>query len=132
MKYLKIILTLVILSIAFSFICYAPPVTADNDNEIIKLRQKVAELEKRIKEMEAVLVKYQEQEKYQEEAAYPWQNRMNWRKLQTGMSAEQVRNLLGEPIKAIEGVKTLWYYPDIYRGYVSFDDKGLLTGWHEP
>jgi hypothetical protein len=48
------------------------------------------------------------------------------------MNKEEVLTLLGEPIKTIEGVKTLWYYPDTYRGYVSFDDKGKLTGWQEP
>jgi hypothetical protein len=48
------------------------------------------------------------------------------------MSEDQVRALLGEPVKEIKGVKTLWYYPSIYGGYVSFDEKGLLSGWKEP
>jgi hypothetical protein len=29
-------------------------------------------------------------------------------------------------------VRTFWYYPSIYSGYVSFDDKGRLAGWKEP
>jgi hypothetical protein len=58
--------------------------------------------------------------------------RGNWRNLEAGMNEEQVRTILGEPVKEIQGVRTLWYYPSIYSGYVSFDDKGRLSGWKEP
>ena len=34
--------------------------------------------------------------------------------------------------RIIKGVKILWYYPNIYGGYVSFDEEGRLTGWNEP
>ena len=34
--------------------------------------------------------------------------------------------------KKIEGTRTLWYYPNIYCGYVFFDKNGLLSGWNEP
>lgn len=104
----------------------------DRDEEILMLRQKIVELENKIKEMEATIARYIDEEKALEESGYGWQNKKNWRKLKTGMSAEEVLAILGEPIKTIDGVKTLWYYPDIYRGYVSFDDEGRLTGWNEP
>jgi outer membrane protein assembly factor BamE (lipoprotein component of BamABCDE complex) len=130
MKCLKIFAATFLILFAFGII-FSSPCIAQED-EVIKLRQKITELENRIKEMEITLVKYQEKEKTQDQSGYAWQNRKNWRKLETGMSRDEVRSLLGEPIKTVEGVKTLWYYPDIYRGYVSFDDKGLLIGWLEP
>jgi hypothetical protein len=130
MKSLKIFTAIIFLSLAISLI--TPSSGIAQDDEITKLRQKITELENRIKDMEATLAKYQEQEKILDESVYGWQNRKNWRKLETGMSTEKVLSILGEPIKTVDGVKTLWYYPDIYRGYVSFDDKGHLTEWHEP
>jgi hypothetical protein len=130
MKYLKLILAVIFIILVVSPISYGSD-AAQND-EITKLRQKIVELENRIKDMEAILAKYQDQGKVLDESSYGWQNRKNWRKLETGMSTEQVLSILGEPIKMIDGVKTLWYYPDTYRVYVSFDDNGRLTGWHEP
>jgi outer membrane protein assembly factor BamE (lipoprotein component of BamABCDE complex) len=130
MKYLKIVIAVIFIILVVSPISYGSD-TAQND-EITKLRQKIVELENRIKDMEATLAKYQDQGKVLDESSYGWQNRKNWRRLETGMSTEQVLSILGEPIKTIDGVKTLWYYPDTYRGYVSFDDNGRLTGWHEP
>jgi outer membrane lipoprotein-sorting protein len=130
MKHLKIFSTTIFLffalSLAFSLPCIA------QEDEVAKLRQKISELESRIKELETALAKNQETEKSHDESGYAWQNKKNWRKLETGMSRNEVLTLLGEPVKIIEGVKTLWYYPDLYRAYVSFDDKGKLIGWHEP
>jgi hypothetical protein len=130
MKHIKrspiILLLFIAISLAFSQPCRA------QGDETAKLRQKITELETRIKELETTLAKYHEHEKGGRDSSNTWENKKNWRKLETGMSRDKVLSLLGEPIKTIEGVKTLWYYPDIYRGYVSFDDKGKLTGWQEP
>ncbi len=131
MKYYGII-TVIIIIVFFTVSTASYASETARDEEILMLRQKIVELENKIKEMEATIAKYIEQDKSLEESGYGWQNKKNWRKLKTGMSPEEVLALLGEPIKIIDGVKTLWYYPDIYRGYVSFDDKGSLTGWHEP
>ena len=130
MKYFNIIAAVFFIVLSSNLISSASD--AAQDDEIIMLRQKVVELENRIKEMEAILVKYQENEKLLDESGDGWENLKNWRRLTAGMSTEEVRALLGAPIKTIDGVKTLWYYPDRYRGYVSFDEKGRLTGWHEP
>ena len=116
----------------FTFISlFSHPVIAQDD-EIPKLRQKIAELEKRIKDLENLLRIYQDTQKSQTGAEQGWQNKKNWRKLEIGMTKDQVQSILGEPIKTIQGVRTLWYYPSIYRGHVSFDEKGRLTGWSEP
>jgi len=102
------------------------------DGEIIQLRRKVSELEKRIRDLETRL---QECEKYgisENISENGWRNKKNWRRLQVGMKRGQVEALLGKPVKVIKGVRTLWYYPNIFCGYVSFDEKGKVTGWSEP
>jgi outer membrane protein assembly factor BamE (lipoprotein component of BamABCDE complex) len=101
-------------------------------DELSALRQKNAELEKKVSELEALLKQCVEAGKNRFSEEHGWQNRRNWRSLEPGMKEEQVRALLGQPVREIKGVKTLWYYPSIYGGYVSFDDKGLLSGWKEP
>ena len=130
MKYLKISAAIIFIILVVSPVSYGSDTL--QDSEITMLRQKIVELENRIKEMEATLVKYQEKQKVLDESGDGWENLKNWRRLKTGMNTEEVLAILGTPIKTIDGVKTLWYYPDRYRGYVSFDDKGRLTGWHEP
>ncbi len=101
-------------------------------DEISQLRQSVIELEAKMKGLEEQLRECQEERKAQQAADSGWQNKKNWRSLEVGMKEEQVRSILGEPVKVIKGVKTLWYYPNFYGGYVSFGENGRLTGWNEP
>jgi len=101
------------------------------EDEIQRLRQKITKLESRIKHLEK-LVNTSPDSGVREKNEQGWENRMNWRRLEIGMSEAQVWKVLGEPIKTIKGVKTLWYYPNIYCGYVSFGKDGLLVGWNEP
>lgn len=107
------------------------PLSAEED-ESVKLRQKIADLESRIQYLEALLKVYIQPENTQTNPSFGWQNTKNWRKLEMGMTETKVQSILGEPIKTIKGVRTLWYYPAIYRGYVSFDENGQLIGWMEP
>ena len=107
------------------------PLFAQED-EISQLRQKVTQLESRVKQLEALLEEYKEAIKSRPDEEMAWQNKKNWRSLAPGMNEEQVKKILGAPVKVIKGVKTLWYYPNIYGGNVSFDEKGRLTGWNEP
>ena len=109
---------------------YCQPIMAQDD-EIVRLRQKISHLEKRIDELESPLAVYGEAKNIKGEGP-GWQNKKNWRKLKAGMTREQVQSILGEPVKAIHGVRTLCYYPSIYCGYVSFDENGVLSGWNEP
>jgi outer membrane protein assembly factor BamE (lipoprotein component of BamABCDE complex) len=108
-----------------------PPLFAQED-EISGLRQRVTELEQKVELLEILLKECTEARQKQEASSYGWQNKKNWRSLQIGMSESQVREALGEPVKVIQGIKTLWYYPNFYGGYVSFDENGNLTGWNEP
>ena len=103
---------------------FSQPVRAQ-DAEALQLRQKITELEGLLNECIASREKGTADE-------YGWQNKMNWRKLEMGMSQAKVRSILGEPTKVIKGVKTLWYYPNIYGGFVSFDKNGNAVGWNEP
>ncbi|MBW2610345.1 MAG: hypothetical protein JRC68_08385 [Deltaproteobacteria bacterium] len=127
-NFLMIMLGLVALAL-LSPLCQ--PISAQEE-EIPQLRQKIVELEARVKQLEALLKGFNEPEEKQEDKEAGWQNKKNWRILKLGMTEAQVRTVLGEPIKAIKGVKTLWYYPNIYCSYVSFDKDGRLIGWNEP
>jgi outer membrane protein assembly factor BamE (lipoprotein component of BamABCDE complex) len=102
------------------------------ENEVSRLQGQVTQLESRVKELEALLQECQEAKKTAQLEQFGWQNKKNWRKLSKGMQEGQVKSMLGEPSKVIQGVKTLWYYPNIYCGYVSFDEKGRVIGWNEP
>ena len=102
------------------------------DEELSQLRQRVLELEEKKKALEGQLKECQESVRRHEEADHGWLNKKNWRSLEMGMKEDRVKGILGEPVKVIKGVKTLWYYPNFYGGYVSFDEGGKLIGWNEP
>jgi outer membrane protein assembly factor BamE (lipoprotein component of BamABCDE complex) len=117
---------------AASLFLVQPLAAQATTDELSALRQKNAELEKKVNELEALLKERTEVGKEQFSDDQGYQNKKNWRSLEAGMNEEQVKKLLGDPLKVIKGVKILWYYPNIYAGYVSFDEKGRLTGWNEP
>jgi hypothetical protein len=100
--------------------------------DISTLRQKNTALEAKVKELEAQLKQCTDARNKQFSEDLGWQSKKNWRSLEVGMKDNQVTKILGEPVKVIKGVKTLWYYPNMYGGYVSFDDKGSVSGWKEP
>ncbi len=102
------------------------------EGDSVELQQKIVELERRIAALEAELANCLQSADVQPGPQYGWQNTKNWRRLEIGMPADQVKTILGEPIKVIKGVKILWYYPNIYCGYVAFSSSGKLTGWNEP
>lgn len=56
-------------------------------------------------------------------------DRSQWRRLQRGMSKDEVRKLLGEPVRvSVSKFYESWAYP---RGTVTFDGKGRLDAWSE-
>jgi hypothetical protein len=123
---------LLVVLIGTALIAPGPSQVYAQGDEVSQLRQRVAELEQKVKELEALLKECNEAQKSRLNVDFGWQNKRNWRNLAVGMKEDQVRNILGEPVKVIKGVKTLWYYPNFYGGYVSFDENGKLTGWNEP
>jgi hypothetical protein len=110
---------------------FAHPLLAQDD-EALLLQKRIDELELRIEQLEKQLRESMEYREMLETGGFGWQNMMNWRKLEIGMPEDEVRSILGAPIKIIKGSRTLWYYPSIYKGFVSFDQNGNLAGWNEP
>ena len=131
MKVRYIIVFMIIYVISFFLFLGLPYAGTSPENETVGLQKKIAALEERIIYLEALLKECSRQIP-EEPGLAGWQNRKNWRRLDTGMDMEKVRSILGTPIRTIEGVRTLWYYPSIYCGYVSFDKDGNLIGWNEP
>jgi len=125
---------MIIIGLMFFIAIFAIPIQPlpARENEVSQLQQKILDLEGRIKKLEILLKQCDEYHKRETKNRYGWQNKKNWRKLKIGMRESKVKNILGEPVKIIRGVKTLWYYPNIYCGYVSFDEGGSLSGWNEP
>jgi hypothetical protein len=58
-----------------------------------------------------------------------WKSVSNWRKLNTGMSHEEVRSLLGEPQRINGGEFSFWQYSN--RGEVIFV-RAKVYEWKEP
>ena len=59
-----------------------------------------------------------------------WKSLANWRSLKKGMSPDEVRAVLDEPVKVnASGAFTFWNYTN--RGEVTFHQDGLY-GWNEP
>ena len=126
------------LSLRVFFVCgflvslaWASPLLSQQE-DISALRQKNATLEAKVKELETQLKQCTEERNRLFSEDLGWQNKKNWRTLEVGMKEPQVTKILGEPVKVIKGVKTLWYYPNMYGGHVSFDEKGSVSGWKEP
>ncbi|MBN1903828.1 MAG: outer membrane protein assembly factor BamE [Deltaproteobacteria bacterium] len=103
-----------------------------DDKEIKNMQQQITELENRIKDLEQIIKIYHDPKDQEKEIAYGWLNKKNWRNLKKGMTQEEVKKILGEPVKSVDGSRLIWYYPNFYQSYVSFDEKGSLIGWNEP
>jgi len=116
--------------IILSFAWVSPLFSQQED--VAKLRQEKAALEAKVNELEALLKQCTEERNKQFSEDQGWQSKKNWRSLEVGMKESQVTKMLGEPFKVIKGVKTFWYYPNLYGGYVSFDEKGAVSAWKEP
>ncbi len=129
----KIIILLALIFLLTTFTTYVSSDEAgDHENDIKNMKQQITELENRIKDLEQIIKIYNGPKDLEKEIAYGWLNKKNWRNLKKGMTQEEVKKILGEPVKSIDGSRLIWYYPNFYQSYVSFDEKGNLTGWNEP
>ena len=129
MKRGNLIFTLFVLGCVMSLTLLLGQGSYAQEEDISKLRQKIDALEAKIFQLEGLLGECRELGATDE---YGWQNKKNWRRLKVGMADTKVKSILGDPTKVIKGIQDLWYYPNIYGGYVSFDKDGKLAGWNEP
>ena len=129
MKKGNLILTLFVLGCTLSLSLLLVQGSNAQEKDISKLRQKIDALEEKILKLENLLGECSELGATSE---FGWQSKKNWRRLEVGMANTKVKSILGEPTKVIKGIQDLWYYPNIYGGYVSFDKDGKLAGWNEP
>lgn len=99
---------------------------AAEDNSTLYLLEKIAELEARIEALE----------KPRSGTSSVPAGLSAWRRLEIGMTASQVRQILGEPKKIDSGYFTRWYYGFGTASYsperVEFTQGQGVTGWEEP
>jgi hypothetical protein len=90
-----------------------------------KLEETVRVLERRVADLESQL------RDRNTPASVP-ADKVNWRKLQKGISEADVERLLGSPSKVdAYGSWTVWHFGS--GGEVQFDGRNrTVTGWHEP
>jgi uncharacterized Ntn-hydrolase superfamily protein len=95
------------------------------DARVQKLEDSIQVLERRVAALEDQVNK--------QAPARVASDKVNWRKLQKGISESDVEQLLGSPAKVDAfGTFTVWHYGDALGGRVEFDNRRTVTGWHEP
>ena len=102
--------------------------TASDSVRITQLEKEVQELKTRLTTLESPVNKAIVQKSTVTNDG--WKNLANWRSLKKGSSYDEVRTILGEPVKvSASGPFTEWNYSN--RSDVTFhQDK--LYGWNEP
>lgn len=108
--------------------CVFDPASAQQNIEIKveKLEQTIIALERRVEALEGQL--------RQRSAPPPIAlDKLNWRKLQRGMTEGEVEKLLGSPARVDAMTAfTLWHYGD-RRGQVTFEARSrTVHAWSEP
>lgn len=99
--------------------------------------QRLSALEKEVQEIKLRLSKLESSNQVPADSkstiatatAEGWKHQKSWRTLTTGMSPNEVRNLLGEPQQVRGGNVTFWTYPN--KGEVTFLGDSLYQ-WREP
>ena len=117
-------------------VAWVPSVAVAQNAAIDSLRHRVDSLERRTAELERQVNALEAQMGAQPSGSQPVPTSAgspalaNWRRLNRGMTADQVRQLLGEPTSVTAGASlTTWRYPEM--ASVSFV-SGKVNGWSEP
>ena len=124
-------------------LCAIPWLSYGDDAQINELRNRVELLQKQVKTMNQTLTQMMDilnglsSVSSSQPSVTPnqlkWEDRQNWRKLRSGMSKDEVRDLLGEP----DNIDKYTFYEDwLYgvppHGMVKFSSEEKLDSWHEP
>ena len=113
----------VILSLVATFSSYA-----HDSDRIEQLEKEVQETKQRLLILESkLLIKNDEKEPVIADDG--WKSVANWRKLSFGMSALNVKKILGDPHKVVGAKNAVWYYDN--GGVVRITD-GNVDRWSEP
>ena len=101
---------------------------ASDSERITQLENEVNELRLRVQKLENFQPNANNQQK-QVVANEGAKSIANWRKLNRGMSYNEVRGLLGEPLRIEGGGVAYWMYSN--NGRVTFV-RDTLSSWNEP
>jgi peptidoglycan hydrolase CwlO-like protein len=112
---------------------FVPSLATAQKATIAELQKKVERLEERVSELEKLVEELRQQNLSPIKITAPPESKksqvkQNWRRLQEGMSMEQVEQLLGVPPNIRGGAYTTWSYEP---GSVTFY-HGEVTNWSEP
>jgi hypothetical protein len=98
------------------------------------LERRITDLERLVREMQA-LIRNEPSRVRSDAGSSQWRDLQNWRRLQRGMTMDQVRALLGEPGRVdAQFAWTYWYWSDDRGGAnVYFGTRSSrVEGWSEP
>ena len=116
------------LIVSLLFLCGFNDVSAQPN-----LEAKVEKLEHTIRALERRIEALEEQLRQRSSRTPVASDKMNWRKLQRGMSEGEVEKLLGSPARVdAMGAFTFWHYGD-HGGRVTFEGGSrTVYAWSEP
>ncbi|PTQ70492.1 hypothetical protein [Pseudomonas sp. GV071] len=97
------------------------------ESRVNKLEEAVRTLERRVATLE-------DQLRQRNAAPSIPPDKVNWRRLEKGLTEDDVERLLGSPTKVDAfGSYTIWGYGDEDGANVEFDGESrTVSGWHEP
>jgi hypothetical protein len=101
------------------------------DARLSVLESRVADLEHRLGELEAMIKQAPQKERLAKTSGN-WKELANWRRLSRGMSMDQVRALLGEPDRVTGGGITRWRWGKPEEAAEVYFIEDRLEGWTEP
>lgn len=112
-------------------LCFSSPVSsllAQDTDRVFQLEREIIELKNRVSRLESPTAGAKSNTRTVP-SGEGWKNLANWRSLQTGMTYDEVRSILGEPARIAGGEIAFWFYGN--RGSVDFYQHRLKS-WTEP
>jgi len=127
--------------ILFLFFIVVPGQAWAQQAKLADLQRRVGKLEQLVGQLQREVADLQSQTQGRQQQAQPvvpksnWHELGSWRRLQRGMTMDQVRQLLGEPERVdAEPVFIYWKWGEpVFGGSVYFGvDTNRVAGWSEP
>lgn len=111
------------------FLLFAVPsdANAQDSDRVDQLEKEIQAMKLRLSNLESLLAPNNAQSA--PVSGEGWKSIVNWRKLSKDMSANDVRELLGEPERIDGGNTSFWHYPKL--GQVTFF-REKVERWSEP